>query len=91
MATLAKNSRIDFRLTEAQKRTIETAADILGRTTTDFSLDVLLQRSQEVINSQRQLELEASAFDVFINVMNEEPKTVEGLRELMQRKSVFDA
>ena len=91
MTALAKKSRIDFRLSEAQKSTIETAAKILGRTTTDFSLEILLEHAQEVINRERQLQIDAAAFDAFIDVMNKPAKTVDGLRQLITRKSVFDA
>ncbi len=75
-----KSARLEFRVTADQKE---------GRTVTDFSASVLVERAQEVIERERRLRVDAVRFDAFIEVMERPPRTVEGLRELMRRDSVF--
>lgn len=84
-----KSARLEFRVTADQKEVIEEAAAIEGRTVTDFSASVLVERAQEVIERERRLRVDAVRFDAFIEVMERPPRTVEGLRELMRRDSVF--
>ncbi|MFA4894830.1 DUF1778 domain-containing protein [Microbacterium sp.] len=88
-STPLKDARVEFRVTADQKQTIEAAAAIQGRTVTDFSADVLVERAQEVIQTERQLRIEASRFDTFSRLMDEPPRAIGELRELMTRKPVF--
>ncbi|MFK0239561.1 DUF1778 domain-containing protein [Microbacterium sp. NPDC090281] len=88
-ASPLKNARLEFRVTAEQKEAIEEAAAIEGRTVTDFSASVLAERAQEVIERDRRLRVDAVRFDAFIEVMERPPRTVEGLRELLSRGSVF--
>lgn len=87
--TPLKDARMEFRVTPDQKQAIETAAAIQGRTVTDFSAGVLVERAQEVIQAERQLRIDASRFDAFARLMDEPARTIDGLRELMTRKPVF--
>ncbi|MEX0152890.1 DUF1778 domain-containing protein [Microbacterium sp. LMI1-1-1.1] len=89
MAAPRKNARIELRVTAAQKESIEAAAAISGRTVTAFSADVLTERAEEVIQQDRQLRVEAEAFDAFLAVMDRPARSVEGLQDLFRRTSVF--
>lgn len=89
MSTPLKSARIELRVTAAQKAIIENAAAISGRTVTDFSADALLQRAEEVIHEDRRLRVDAEAFDAFLTVMDRPARSLEGLRELLERKPVF--
>jgi len=84
-----KDARVEFRVTAAQKETIETAAAIQGRSLTDFSADVLLERAQEVIQHERQLRVDAEHFDAFLSIMEQPARSIEELRDLMTRRPVF--
>lgn len=87
--TPLKDARIELRVTSAQKERIETAAAIAGRTVTDFSAEVLTERAEEVIQQDRQLRVDAKAYDAFLAVIDGPARSIEGLRELMTRKPVF--
>ena len=89
MSTPLKDARIELRVTTAQKEAIEIAAAISGRTVTAFSADVLTERAEEVIQQDRQLRVDAEAFDAFLAVMDRPARSLEGLRDLFKRKSVF--
>ena len=89
MSTPLKQKRIELRVTAAQKQTIEAAAAIEGRTVTDFSISVLAERAEQVIQRDRQVRVEAIQHDAFLVVMDRPAQDVEGLRELFSRETVF--
>lgn len=91
MTTPLKDARIELRVTAAQKEAIEEAAAITGRTVTAFSADVLTERAEAVIQQDRQLRVDAAAFDTFLEIMDRPTQSLEGLRDLLTRKSVFVA
>jgi uncharacterized protein (DUF1778 family) len=88
-STPLKDARVEFRVTAEQKRAIEEAAAIEGRTVTDFSATTLVEHAQDVIQRVRQLRLDAERFDAFAALMDQPARSVDGLRELMARKTVF--
>lgn len=91
MTTPLKDARIELRVTATQKEAIEEAAAITGRTLTAFSADVLTERAEEVIQQDRQLRADAATFDAFMEIMDRPTQSLEGLRDLLTRKSVFVA
>jgi len=84
-----KNARVEFRVTSAQKQEIEAAAAIEGRSVTDFSAGILVEYAHEVVQRDRQLRIDASRFDAFAALMDQPARSIDGLRELMSRESVF--
>jgi len=84
-----KNDRLELRLTADQKRTIEQAATISGRSVTDFSVPLLLDGASEVIRQDRELRVSAEAWDAFNEVLDRPARSVAGLAELLRRPSVF--
>lgn len=89
MTAPLKDARIELRVTAAQKQTIERAAALSGRTVSAFSSEVLAARAEQVIQEDRQLRVDAEAFDAFQQVMDQPSRSLEGLRDLMTRKPVF--
>ena len=89
MATALKQERIELRLTEDQKRTIEQAATISGRTVTDFSVPVLVEQATEVIRQDRELHMSAEAWEAFNEILERPAASVSGLADLLSRPSVF--
>ncbi|MEO5535907.1 MAG: DUF1778 domain-containing protein [Pseudolysinimonas sp.] len=89
MTTALKNERIELRLTQEQKRTIEQAATISGRSVTDFSVPLLVEQASEVIRHDRELHMSAEAWDAFNEILNRPAKSVTGLADLLARPSVF--
>jgi uncharacterized protein (DUF1778 family) len=87
--TPLKSARLEFRVTDAQKKTIEAAAAIEGRTVTDFSADTLVTRAEEVVQRDRELRVDADRFDAFLKIMDRPARPIDGLRDLMSRESVF--
>ncbi len=84
-----KDARLEFRVTAEQKQTIETAAALEGRTVTDFSAAALVERANEVVQRERQVRVDAERFDAFSKIMDRPARSIDGLRDLMARRSVF--
>lgn len=89
MTTALKNHRIEIRLTADQKRTIEQAATISGRSVTDFSVPLLVDEATEVIRQDRELRMSAQAWDTFNEILDRPAKPIAELAELFRRPSVF--
>ncbi|AZS42425.1 MULTISPECIES: type II toxin-antitoxin system TacA family antitoxin [Microbacterium] len=88
-ASPLKSARLEFRVTADQKAAIEEAAAIEGRTVTDFSASALVERAQEVIERERRSQVDAVRFEAFIEVMERPARSIDGLRELLRRETVF--
>ena len=89
MNTALKNERIEIRLTADQKRTIEQAAIISGRSVTDFSVTLLLEEASEVIRQDRELRMSSDAWQAFNDILERPAKPIEELAALFRRPSVF--
>ena len=76
-------------MTLAQKHAIETAAAYEGRSLTDFTTSVITERAAEVIHRERQLRVDAESFAAFNELFDRPAQTIDGLRDLLSRKSVF--
>lgn len=84
-----KDRRIELRVTSAQKAAIEEAAALQGRSVTDFSAETLVARADEVIQRDRQLRVDAIRFDAFVEVLDRPAQSLDGLRSLLTRGSLF--
>ncbi|RDV43928.1 DUF1778 domain-containing protein [Leifsonia sp. ku-ls] len=84
-----KDKRLELRISGSQKEIIEEAAALTGRSVSDFSTDVLTRRAEEIIRSDRELRMNATAFDEFVALLDEPPKTIDGLVDLFRRPTVF--
>lgn len=89
MAAALKNDRIEIRLTTDQKRTIEQAANLSGRSVTDFSVPLLLKEAAEVIRQDRELRMSAEAWETFNEILDRPAKPIAQLADLFRRPTVF--
>lgn len=89
MPSPLKNDRLELRLTSEQKRTIEQAATISGRSVTDFSVPLLVDEAAEVIRRERDLHVSAEAWEAFNAVLDRPASPVAELAALLRRPSVF--
>lgn len=85
----ARDARIEFRATSAQKEAIEAAAAIEGRSVADFSLNLLVEHAETVIQRDRQLQVSARQFDAFAAILDQPARDIPALRKLLSRETVF--
>jgi len=89
MATSRNDALIELRVSAAQKQLIETAAAIEARSITEFSLAVLTEQAEEVIQRARQLRSATDHVEAFRTIMDGPAQSVEGVRDLLTRTPVF--
>jgi uncharacterized protein (DUF1778 family) len=87
--TMIKDKRLELRLAGSQKALIEKAAALSGRSVSDFSSDVLTERAEEVIRHERELRVDAEAFDAFNAILDRPARSIDALADLLQRPSIF--
>ena len=89
MPPILKSERLELRLTTSQKKAIEEAASISGRTVTDFSVPVLVEEANEVIREHRDLHMSDEAWAQFNEILDRPAQSLSSLAELLKRPSVF--
>lgn len=70
--TRTRTARLDVRLREDQKATIEEAATQLGQSLSEFAVSVLLERSREVIEQHHRTLLTNRDRDLFLQMLEDE-------------------
>lgn len=85
-----KSERLAVRVTARQKQAIERAAAVLGRTVSDFSVQALTERAEEVLTDQRAFAVSQETWDEFMAHLDAPARPVSELVALMRRPAVFD-
>lgn len=83
MESFADLDRLTLELTLEEKATIELAARLTGQSTNEFAVAVLREFASTV-NEERRLSHE------FSETLARPARSVDGLRDLLRRPSVFD-
>ncbi|WP_147430143.1 DUF1778 domain-containing protein [Frondihabitans australicus] len=89
MPATTKSDRLDLRLTTAQKREIEQAAAISGRSVSDFSVTALVEKAEDTIRREREIAMSRRSFEAFSALLDRPAKSVDKLAGLLARPSIF--
>lgn len=89
MVSPLKDKRIEVRVTSAQKDAIAAAAAIEGRSVTDFTTAAATERAADVISRERNIRVDAAAFEQFEAILERPARSVDGLRDLLNHPSIF--
>ena len=81
-AETTKDERIALRVTRRQKETIAAAAALLGRSVTDFAVQVAVERADEVLADRRTFHVAAEAWDLFLESLDAPVEPNRGLIDL---------
>lgn len=87
MAAAAKPERLEARVTSEQKELIERAADLEGRSLTDFVVASVAAAAKQVIQEHEILKLAAQDRAVFLAALQNPPEPNAKLRELLRPPS----
>ena len=90
MTLVIKQDRLAVRVTTRQKQTIERAAEVLGRNVTEFSVETLTSRAEEVLAGQSVFDVSPQEWSAFVSALDEPPRPVVEIVELLRRPAVFD-
>jgi uncharacterized protein (DUF1778 family) len=89
-AVMTKSQRLAVRLTGWQKTTIERAAAVTGGSITDFAVQALVDRAQEILADRPAFEVGPEAWAEFNRLLDEPATPIPGMVDLLARPTVFD-
>jgi uncharacterized protein (DUF1778 family) len=86
---IRSEANIHIRATVQIKHLIDTAANAVGKSLSEFVLDSARQHAIDVLLDQRLFVLDPDKYDAFINALDNPPPAGTKLKALMQRKPLW--
>jgi uncharacterized protein (DUF1778 family) len=90
VTTSPRSEKLDLRLTPQAKDRIVAAADVLGRTVSDFVLTSALERANETLAEKRVWSLTSEQWERFQAALDAPPRDLPELRKLLNTSGPFD-
>ena len=81
---------INIRVQQTQRDLIDHAATILGKTRSDFMLEVACREAENVICDNTFFALDEEKYQEFMAILDSPPKVDEELRKFLTTKSPWD-
>jgi uncharacterized protein (DUF1778 family) len=85
-----RGETINLRASRKQKVLIDHAAEVLGRTRSDFMLDTVCREAESVLLDRRYFALSEDAFKRFSSMLDSPPRDNPKLRRLLNTKSPWE-
>ena len=80
-----RSERLETRITAEQKRLVERAAALQGRTVTDFVLSSVQDAAQRAIDDHQRIQLSIRDAEAFVKALLDPPEPNDHLRETVRR------
>lgn len=80
---------ISLRIDAEIRQLIDSAADALGKTRTEFMIDVAQRQATDVLLDKRLFALSGKQYDAFVSALDNPPEPGPKLRALLQRKPIW--
>lgn len=77
-----KNSRLNVRLSESQRKALKDAAAITGTSVSDFVLMPAVERAHQVLAAERVTHIQADAAVQFLEWLDEPPRVIPEMKPL---------
>lgn len=90
MSTAPVRETLNIRIKAADRGLIDRAAELTGKTRTDFILDATRRAAEEAILDRTLFVLDQEAYDKFVARLDEPPQDNEQLRRLLQTPAPWD-
>ena len=88
--TAARGEKINLRASTRQKLLIDRAAELQGRSRSDFMLDTACREAESVLLDRRYFMLSDEAFKRFNQMLDNPQKDNPGLRRLLNAKAPWE-
>jgi len=85
-----RDININIRAKRQQRDLIDQAAELLGKTRSDFMLETACREAEDVLLDQRIFALDAEAFKKFQAILDAPPRENPKLRQLMATKAPWE-
>lgn len=89
-AAQRKDHPLSMRLPDADLAIIDRAAQLRGRSRTEFMRDAAVRAAEEAIMDTNLLRVSPEAFDAFVAMLDAPAKPVPALTELMKRPAPWE-
>lgn len=86
----ARNETINLRASQKQKVLIDRAAEALGRSRSDFMLEIACREAESVLLDGRYFALSDVALKRFMAMLDKPPRDNPRLRRLLQSKAPWE-
>ena len=86
----ARDVNINLRASRQQRTLIDRAAEALGKSRSDFMLDVARREAESVLLDQRYFALDPAAFKAFTEQLDTPPADNPRLRRLLAEKAPWE-
>lgn len=86
-----KEKRITVRVTDSLKERVEEAANLSGRTLTDFIVQAIQEQADEVIQKHHVLELSLRDMDALVDALENPPNPNSPMRRSVARWRAYGA
>lgn len=90
-AAQRKDHPLSMRLPDADLAIIDRAAQLRGRSRTEFMRDAAVRAAEEAIMDTNLLRVSPAAFDAFVAMLDAPAKPVPALIELLRRPAPWEA
>lgn len=81
---------VNLRVREDTRALIDKAANIQGRSRTDFMIEAARRAAEEAILDQRVIMVSRESYDHFLAILDRPPEVSEKLIKLMRTKAPWD-
>lgn len=83
----ARETIINLRAPAAQRALIDQAAQVQGKSRTDFMLEAAYEKAQQVLLDRTVFALDAKRFERFVELLNAPVKTNKALSRLLAKRA----
>ncbi len=91
VSAAATKGSINLRIDGDTRRLIDEAADMLGKTRTEFMIESARARAVDVLLDQRFFPVDGDGYDAFARVLADPPRPGPKLQALLQRTPAWEA
>jgi uncharacterized protein (DUF1778 family) len=85
-----RTEKLDIRLSQAAKRTLQAAAAADHKSVSEFVLDTALSEAEERLADRHVFTLDSKKWDAFVAALDAPPRRHQRLERLFREPSVFD-
>jgi uncharacterized protein (DUF1778 family) len=86
----SRGETINLRASRQQKAIIDQAAQALGRSRSDFMLDIVCREAESVLLDRRYFAVPADDFERFSLMLDKPPSENPKLRRLLERRPLWE-
>ena len=86
----ARDASINLRAPRSWRDLVDRAADVAGKSRTEFILESARARAVDVLLDQRLFALEPRRYEAFMAALDAPPRPNKKLRRLLKRKAPWD-